>query len=67
MLRQRDKEAADWQAERQLLITRIQHPQVLPLPEPTQVSDEELAKWRAMHEDDIDLVGTVQAGEAEDG
>jgi hypothetical protein len=49
----------DWTRERQLLITRIQHPEiVIASPEKAEVADAEIRNEEL--EDQIDLVGTVQ-------
>ena len=49
----------DWSRERQLLITRIQHPEIIvAAPEEATVPDAEIRNEEL--EDEIDLVGTVQ-------
>lgn len=46
-----------WLAERKELLTRVQRPELIPLPERPDIPDEEYREFEA---DDIDLVGTVQ-------
>lgn len=52
----------EWIRERQILITRLQHPEVVPIvKEATEMAEEMLDDPRSAPEpDDIDLVGTVQ-------
>lgn len=57
-LRQNAEKERDWTRERQLLLTRIQHPEiVIPTDEEAVVSDEEIRNPEL--DDEIDLVGTV--------
>lgn len=53
-----------WDLERGSLLTRIQHPEVIPVPRPVEVNGEELVPDHGDPEpqDDIDLVGTVVDG-----
>lgn len=57
-----DIERKHWAKERQLLITRIQHPEIVPVgADAPMVEDDEL--MTAPEPDDIDLVGTVASGD----
>lgn len=66
-LRQNAEKEREWTRERQLLITRIQHPQVVPvIPGPDEEARPDDSQFMTSEPDDIDLVGTVQVG-APDG
>lgn len=56
-----ERERQEWSRERQLLLTRIQHPEIVLTPddEPA-VADEEIRNSEL--EDEIELVGTVVNG-----
>lgn len=55
-----NEERRDWTAERRLLLTRIQHPEIVVAPESAPaIPDEELL---TSVPDDIDLVGTISTG-----
>lgn len=57
-------ERREWTKERQLLITKIQHPEfIVATPEKPVVSDEEIIEAEP---DDIDLVGTIRNGDGPD-
>lgn len=56
-----DVERENWAKERQLLLTRIQHPEIVAQVEQPTISDDEF--MTAAEPDDIDLVGTVVSGE----
>lgn len=49
-----------WDLERGALLSRIQHPEVIPVPETLTAGAVELGEHR--EEDEIELVGTVQDG-----
>lgn len=54
-------ERQEWARERQLLLTRIQHPEVvLPIPGPDEEAAQDDSGFMTSEPDDIDLVGTVQ-------
>lgn len=62
LLRHSAAQEREWARERQLLVSRIQHPEiVLPVPEDWQHPEQGgSARPETAEPDDIDLVGTVQ-------
>ena len=61
LLRHQNDERKDWSNERQLLITRIQHPEIVVSPPEKARPDEDFLTQGPP--DDLDLVGTVQNGD----
>lgn len=53
------RERRDWTRERQLLLTRIQHPEIVVSSPEERIPDED---HYTSEPDDIDLVGTVVTG-----
>lgn len=57
-----DIERENWAKERRELITRLQHPEIVPQGETAEIIDDERF-MTAPQPDDIDLVGTVASGD----
>lgn len=54
-----------WDLERGSLLTRIQHPEVIAIPRPVEINEEELVPGHddeVEERDEIDLIGTVVDG-----
>lgn len=60
LLRHQAAQEREWARERQLLITKIQHPEIVQHVEDYSPSPHVVEEIRPPESDDIDLVGTVQ-------